>query len=75
MLRSILLSAALLFGGCATAPGTQADANATPALTAEPFPETGSAAARTRAALGRINRIEPQVNAVIAIEPLSLIHI
>jgi amidase len=74
MLRTFLLSTAALLAGCATTPPTIATADIQPpvALAAAMFPETGSAAERTQAALDRIERIEPQVNAVIAVEPSAM---
>ena len=73
MLRTFLLSTALFLGGCAIAPGGGPTGAAAPlALGAAPFPETGSATARTQIALDRIERLEPQVNAVVAVEPSAL---
>jgi amidase len=69
--RSLFLT--FLLAGCATAPGAGTGApQAQLALTPAPFPETGSAAERTQIALDRIKRLEPQVNAVIAVEPAAL---
>ncbi|MDP8912288.1 MAG: amidase family protein, partial [Pseudomonadota bacterium] len=69
--RTLFLT--FLLAGCATAPGAGTGAPQAPlALAAAPFPETGSAAERTQIALDRINRLEPQVNAVIAVEPAAL---
>jgi amidase len=68
MLRTFLLANALLLSGCATLPGTaisQRDPGAA-------FANDGSATGRTRAALARIEAIEPRVNAVIAVEPAAL---
>jgi amidase len=68
MLRTFLLANALLLSGCASVSDTAA-------LQRDPggaFANDGSATGRTRAALARINAIEPRVNAVIAIEPTAL---
>jgi amidase len=72
MFKPLLFSTALLLAGCATAPG-RAPAGVAAAPTAlAPFPESGTALDRTQTALDRIERIEPLVNAVIAIEPSAL---
>jgi amidase len=70
--RSLLLP--FLLAGCATAPGAGTNAAEAPqsASAVAAFPETGSAVQRTQIALDRIERIEPQVNAVIAVEPAAL---
>jgi amidase len=72
MLRSLLLSTAFLLSGCATAPTPAPTGYAQLPVAAAPFPETGTATARTRIALDRIEQIEPLVNAVIAVEPSAL---
>jgi hypothetical protein len=71
MFKPLLFSTALLLAGCATAPGTAPAGVALPTALAS-FPESGTALDRTQTALDRIERIEPLVNAVIAIEPSAL---
>jgi amidase len=68
MLRPFLLANALLLSGCATVSddaSPQRDAGAA-------FANDGSATGRTRAALARIDAIEPRVNAVFAVDPTAL---
>ena len=72
MLRTLLLGTAALLAGCATAPTSDLARGSPPAAIAEPFPETGTAEARTRLALQRVEQLEPQLNAVIALEPAAL---
>jgi len=76
MLRIALFGTAVLLAGCATAQQTpQVSAGLQPAqalAVAEPFPETGTAEARTALALRRVERLEPHLNAVIALEPTAL---
>ena len=73
MLRTLLLGTAALLAGCATAPTSDRAATGTPIpMLAEPFPENGTAEARTQLALRRVEQLEPQLNAVIALEPTAL---
>lgn len=73
MTRPLPLIAVALLAGCAASPRPLAPAvDPRVALAAAAFPETGSAVERTRIALDRIELMEPDVNAVIAIEPTAL---
>ena len=64
MKRGGIFAAALLLAGCA--------GSAAPPRAFVVPPETGTATARTQAALGAIERLNPRLNAVIAVEPQAL---
>lgn len=65
MIRPILL-ASLFLAACAAAPAPQ------PIPPAPAFAETETALARTQAALARIERLNPALRAVIAVDPTAL---
>lgn len=70
-MKSAIAGAAIvaLLGGCATAPMTTEPA---PANSAAPVMAAGPAEAATLAAVERIERIDPSLNSVIAINPTAV---
>ena len=70
----LLAAATLLVGGCATArQGAVTTAPARPvAASAEPVTRVGAAEAQVLAAMARVEQINPQVRAVIALDPTAV---
>src|SRR5688572_9852855 len=67
MFRATLVASALVLAGCAVVPEAQA-----PVRTETIVLDAASAEARTRAALERIEALNPRLNAVIAVDPTAL---
>ncbi|HWH17735.1 MAG TPA: amidase [Allosphingosinicella sp.] len=65
MLRSLLLASALAIGGCAVAP-------LPPPVAAESAGIVTTAEGQARAAIARIERLNPRLNAVIAVDPTAI---